>query len=81
MSACLFNKRHLICTIDDCIIPSTINCLRKDNKPSLRGPRCSMRLVLVLVAACLLLVLVHVATPECTRVLIDGQQYDVDNTP
>ena len=42
-----------------------------------------MRLVLVLVAACLLLllVLVHVATPECTRVIIDGQQYDVDNTP
>ena len=40
-----------------------------------------MRLVLVLVAVCLLLVLVHVATPECTRVLIDGQQYDVDNTP
>ena len=42
-----------------------------------------MRLVLVLVAACLLLVmvLVHVATPECTSVLIDGQQYHVDNTP
>ena len=55
----------------------TINCLRKDNKPSLRGP--SMRQVLV--AVCLVLVLLHVATPECTRVIIAGQHYDVDNTP
>ena len=40
-----------------------------------------MRLVLVAVCLLMVMVLVHVATPECTRVLIDGQQYDVDNTP
>ena len=43
------------------------------------APVCSMRLVLV--AVCLVLVLLHVATPECTRVIIAGQHYDVDNTP
>ena len=41
-------------------------------------PACSMRQVLV--AVCLVLLL-HVATPECTRVIIAGQHYDVDNTP
>ena len=24
---------------------------------------------------------IHVANPECTSVIIGGQQYDVDNTP
>ena len=41
------------------------------------APVCSMRQVLV--AVCLVLVLLHVA--ECTRVIIAGQHYDVDNTP
>ena len=40
-----------------------------------------MSLVLVLVEASLVILLLHVANPECTSVIIGGQQYDVDNTP
>ena len=73
----MFSKRHLICTIDDCIIPSTINCLRKDNKPSLRGPSLQHEAG----AGGRVPGAGAVATPECTRVIIAGQHYDVDNTP